>query len=102
MTIACARRRSRDLTTALRITGDPAFAVVRRWPASIAQPELGHGEIVDRVAELERSLPGLTIAGNFVTGIAVGSARRAACAPPARSSPSWIRKSAMACEPGRV
>jgi protoporphyrinogen/coproporphyrinogen III oxidase len=47
----------------------PILTVVRRWPASLPQYEVGH---LDRVAEIEsrlRALPGLTLLGNSLHGV---------------------------------
>ena len=47
----------------------PVLTVVRRWPASLPQYEVGH---LERAAELEsrlRALPGLTLLGNALHGV---------------------------------
>lgn len=47
----------------------PVLTVVRRWPASLPQYEVGH---LDRVAEIEsrlQALPGLTLLGNALHGV---------------------------------
>jgi oxygen-dependent protoporphyrinogen oxidase len=49
----------------------PVLTVVRRWPNSLPQYEVGH---VDRIAELESrltALPGLTLLGNALHGVGV-------------------------------
>jgi oxygen-dependent protoporphyrinogen oxidase len=60
-----------DLRRALGAQGLPALAAVRRWPRAIPQYELGHGRFVERAAEIERTLPGLRIGGNFLRGVSV-------------------------------
>ncbi len=53
------------------IAAEPVFAKVFRWPRSMAQYTVGHGE---RIQELEArldSLPGLLVAGNAYHGIGV-------------------------------
>lgn len=60
-----------ELRSPLSLRGEPAWKLVRRWPRAIPQYELGHGRFVDRAHEIERALPGLHIAGNFLGGISV-------------------------------
>jgi len=53
------------------VTAEPIFSKVFRWPRSMAQYTVGHGE---RLAELETRLdciPGLLVAGNAYHGIGV-------------------------------
>jgi oxygen-dependent protoporphyrinogen oxidase len=66
--LAAVREELRDMAA---ITADPLFSRVYRWPRSMAQYTVGHGE---RVRELEarlRSIPGLLVAGNAYHGIGV-------------------------------
>lgn len=60
-----------ELRGPLELRGEPACRLVRRWPRAIPQYELGHGRLVERAREIERSLPGLRLAGNFLGGISV-------------------------------
>lgn len=60
-----------DLRRALGVSGAPVLARVRRWPRAIPQSELGHGRFVERAAEIERELPGLSLGGNFLRGVSV-------------------------------
>jgi oxygen-dependent protoporphyrinogen oxidase len=60
-----------ELRRALGITGEPVYRVLRRWPRAIPQYEMGHGRFVERVEELEKDLPGLYIASNFIGGVSV-------------------------------
>jgi len=60
-----------ELRGPLGLRGEPAFRLVRRWPRAIPQYELGHGRFVERAREIERSLPGLRLAGNFLGGVSV-------------------------------
>jgi oxygen-dependent protoporphyrinogen oxidase len=69
-----------ELRGPLRLRGEPAFRLVRRWPRAIPQYELGHGRFVERAREIERSLPGLHLAGNFLGGISVPDCIRNATA----------------------
>ncbi len=69
-----------ELRGPLRLHGEPVFRLVRRWPRAIPQYELGHGRFVERAREIERSLPGLRLAGNFLGGISVPDCIRNATA----------------------
>lgn len=60
-----------DLGRALGVRGEPLARVVRRWPRAIPQYERGHGRFVALQSELERQLPGLYLAGNYLHGISV-------------------------------
>jgi oxygen-dependent protoporphyrinogen oxidase len=61
-----------EVATTTQIEGEPADAMVRRWPQSFPQYEPGH---LDRVAETERSLsaalPHVVLAGAALRGIGV-------------------------------
>jgi oxygen-dependent protoporphyrinogen oxidase len=69
-----------ELRGPLSLRGEPAFRLVRRWPRAIPQYELGHGRFVDRAREIERSLPGLRLAGNYLGGVSVPDCIRNATA----------------------
>jgi oxygen-dependent protoporphyrinogen oxidase len=69
-----------ELRGPLRLRGEPALRLVRRWPRAIPQYELGHGRFVERAREIERSLPGLRLADNFLGGISVPDCIRNATA----------------------
>ncbi len=60
-----------DLGRALGVRGEPLARAVRRWPRAIPQYERGHGRFVALQSELERELPGLYLAGNYLHGISV-------------------------------
>ncbi len=60
-----------ELRAAVGIYSEPRFARLYRWPAAMAQYEVGH---LDRLAEIERlrlELPGLALIGNAYRGIGV-------------------------------
>jgi len=66
--VAVAREEFREL---LGVTAAPAFAIVRRWPDSMPQYEVGH---LDRVAEIERAaaaIPRLALAGAAFRGVGI-------------------------------
>jgi protoporphyrinogen/coproporphyrinogen III oxidase len=69
-----------ELRGPLGLRGEPAFQLVRRWSRAIPQYELGHGRFVDRAREIERTLPGLRIGGNFLAGVSVPDCIRNATA----------------------
>jgi oxygen-dependent protoporphyrinogen oxidase len=69
-----------ELRGPLRLAGEPAFQLVRRWPRAIPQYELGHGRFVERAREIERALPGLRLGGNFLAGVSVPDCIRNATA----------------------
>ena len=69
-----------DLGRALGLRGEPLARVVRRWPRAIPQYERGHGRFVALQSELERELPGLYLAGNYLHGISVPDCVRNATA----------------------
>jgi len=61
-----------DLGPLLGIDGEPLFQRAQIWPRAIPQYERGH---LERIAEIDRlleALPGLSLAGNWRDGIAVG------------------------------
>jgi oxygen-dependent protoporphyrinogen oxidase len=60
-----------ELRVPLRLRSEPALQLVRRWPRAIPQYEVGHGRFVERAREIERTLPGLRIGGNFLAGVSV-------------------------------
>lgn len=61
-----------ELTPLLGLEGAPDFARVTRWPRAIPQYNLGHLERLERIDTALAELPGLTLAGNWRGGIAVG------------------------------
>jgi oxygen-dependent protoporphyrinogen oxidase len=60
-----------DLSRLLGVEGGPVFADMKIIPQSIPQYEVGFGEIKAAMAHLERSAPGLFLAGNYRDGISV-------------------------------
>lgn len=60
-----------DLERAVGLSGTPAYLDFRRWRRAIPQYEVGHGRYADLAAEIERDLPGLTLAGNYLDGVSV-------------------------------
>lgn len=60
-----------ELGRALGLSGEPAVAILRRWPRAIPQYEVGHGRFVALAEAIERDLPGLAFACNFLGGVSV-------------------------------
>jgi len=66
--VTAAREEFREL---LGVTAAPRFAIVRRWPDSMPQYEVGH---LDRVAEIERTaaaIPRVALAGAAFRGVGI-------------------------------
>jgi oxygen-dependent protoporphyrinogen oxidase len=47
----------------------PKFSVVRRWPRSLPQYEVGHLERMDELSKLAAAMPGLKLLGNAYRGV---------------------------------
>lgn len=47
----------------------PSFTVIRRWPRSLPQYEVGHLERMAQLEERVRALPGLSLIGNAYHGV---------------------------------
>ncbi|HWM89795.1 MAG TPA: protoporphyrinogen oxidase [Thermoanaerobaculia bacterium] len=69
-----------DLRQTLGVRGELVISTIRRWPRAIPQYELGHGRFLDLAREIESSLPGLHIGGNFLYGVSVPDCIRNATA----------------------
>ncbi|MBU3664693.1 MAG: protoporphyrinogen oxidase [Chthoniobacterales bacterium] len=65
-----------DLRDLLRLSGDPVFQKIIRWPRAIPQYNLGYGRYIAEMEKLETTLPGLHLAGNYRGGIAAGQCIR--------------------------
>ncbi len=66
-----ARAVLKELQIAMKVSGEPVFRHIVRWPNAIPQYTLGH---LDRVAKIEDQLrlhPGLFVAGNAYRGVAI-------------------------------
>jgi protoporphyrinogen/coproporphyrinogen III oxidase len=71
-----------DLRGLLGTRDEPTFRAVQVWPKAIPQYVLGYGRFKDIADQIERSNPGLVLAGTYRDGVslgdAVGSGERAA------------------------
>jgi oxygen-dependent protoporphyrinogen oxidase len=59
----------RNLSRALGDLPPPKIAVVRRWPRSLPQYNVGHGARVARMEEIAAATPGLYLLGNAFHGV---------------------------------
>jgi oxygen-dependent protoporphyrinogen oxidase len=57
----------------LGITGPPVTRLVHRYPRALPQYNLGHSETVSALGAAASSVPGLFLAGNYLSGPSVGS-----------------------------
>lgn len=60
-----------ELARLLRITGEPCFINIARWPNTMPQYHVGHKELVARIEERAAKLPGLQLAGNAYRGVGI-------------------------------
>jgi oxygen-dependent protoporphyrinogen oxidase len=61
-----------DLRQLLGVRGEPIFAKHVYWPRAIPQYTVGYQAVKDAADEVERSNPGLYLAGNYRHGVSVG------------------------------
>ena len=66
--IAVARE---ELRSILGLTAAPVYTGVYRWPRSMAQYIVGHGERLREIESRASAMPGLHLAGNAYTGIGI-------------------------------
>ncbi len=66
--IAIARE---ELARILRLTAEPRFTKIARWPRSMAQYTVGHQERLKQIEARVREAPGLYLAGNSYYGIGI-------------------------------
>src|SRR4029077_7297971 len=57
----------------LRISGKPAFTMVVRHWRWLPQYNLGHSQTVAALSALTSAIPGLFLAGNYLSGPSIGS-----------------------------
>lgn len=69
-----------ELRQTVGVRGEPVVSTVRRWPRAIPQYELGHGRFLELARDIETSLPGLRLGGNFLHGVSVPDCIRNATA----------------------
>jgi len=64
---------SGELAGALKISGSPVAQLVHRHSRALPQYNLGHGKIVAALRERAAGIPGLFLAGNYLSGPALGA-----------------------------
>ena len=60
-----------DLSAIMGLDAEPLHCHVHRWPRGNPQYDVGHGERVEEIDALARSIPGLHLAGSAYRGIGV-------------------------------
>jgi oxygen-dependent protoporphyrinogen oxidase len=60
-----------ELRSLLGTSGQPLFALVARWPQSMPQYHLGHGELVAAIERRVAHFHGLALAGNAYHGVGI-------------------------------
>lgn len=63
-----------ELRPLLRITGQPTFIKHIYLPHSLPQYNVGYGRVLECITQLEKSLPGFFMAGNYRQGVSVRGA----------------------------
>lgn len=61
----------KEVRELLGISGRPTFLHHKYWPQAIPQYELGYGEILNRIEQVERRFSGLRLAGNYRYGVSL-------------------------------
>jgi protoporphyrinogen/coproporphyrinogen III oxidase len=62
-----------EVARVLGITGKPVMTNLHRYARALPQYNLGHSRIVESLAALTASIPGLFLAGNYLTGPSIGA-----------------------------
>ena len=62
-----------EVARVLGITGAPVLTNVQRYARALPQYNLGHTEIVKSLEGLAAAMPGLFLAGNYLSGPSIGS-----------------------------
>jgi protoporphyrinogen/coproporphyrinogen III oxidase len=65
-----------DLRSLLGTRGEPSFRAMHVWPKAIPQYVLGYGRFKDIAEQMERTNPGLALAGTYRDGVSLGDAIR--------------------------
>jgi len=65
-----------ELKEILSFSFEPLFWRIHRWPASMAQYPVGHGERVNRIQSLLGELAGIYLGGNAYSGIGISDCIR--------------------------
>jgi oxygen-dependent protoporphyrinogen oxidase len=62
-----------EIARVLRITGKPLTTVIHRYARALPQYNQGHAETVSTLAALTSGVPGLFLAGNYLSGPSIGA-----------------------------
>jgi oxygen-dependent protoporphyrinogen oxidase len=62
-----------EVAQVLGITGKPVTTNLHRYARALPQYNLGHTQIVQSLETVTRSIPGLFLAGNYLSGPSIGS-----------------------------
>jgi len=66
----------RELKDILKLSAEPLFCRISRWPHSMPQYVVGHGERLEKIRAQLGSHPGLFLAGNAYSGIGMSDCIR--------------------------
>jgi oxygen-dependent protoporphyrinogen oxidase len=64
---------SAEVASVLGITGSPVATNMQRYERALPQYNLGHTQIVNSLQALASSIPGLFLAGNYLSGPSIGA-----------------------------
>ncbi len=62
-----------EVQRVLRITGNPVITHIHRYARAIPQYNLGHSETLSELNALVSAIPGLFLAGNYLSGPSIGA-----------------------------
>ncbi len=60
-----------ELRRILKLTAEPMFHMISRWPRSMAQYTVGHAKRMQEIKDRTAAIPGLYLAGNGYDGIGI-------------------------------
>ncbi len=69
----------RELRETMKITGEPNFVEIIRWPKAIPQYHLGHLSRVEKIEQRQKAHKGLFLGGNSYYGVAINDCTENAC-----------------------
>jgi oxygen-dependent protoporphyrinogen oxidase len=62
----------REVAQILGISGLPVTRVIRIWPRALPQYNLGHASVIAGIRREIQRIPGLFLAGNYLSGASIG------------------------------
>jgi protoporphyrinogen/coproporphyrinogen III oxidase len=60
-----------ELKALMKVTGEPVFSAVKKWPRAIPQYNIGYGSVIDAIERFREDNPDLFLCGNYYQGISV-------------------------------